>query len=169
MPAPRVRDPEEGVKAEETWGALRQPGPCAVCSGCWTWSSLSASQGEWCGGSAPRQSVGSDINTQALLRVPVGLHPAGLKPGAHPALRPRTEPGGRDRDVSGFTEAERACLKKFLEQHPTGCSGWWAGHVAAFAPGGERRLPGVALRLPGKPAEGHAPYDLFDKNVRAGA
>ena len=27
----------------------------------------------------------------------------------------------------------------------------------------------MAHRLPGKPAEEHAPYDLFDKNITAGA
>lgn len=169
MPAPRVCDPEEGVKAEETWGALRQPGPRAVCSGCWTRSSLSASQGKRCGGSAPRQSVGSDINTQALLRVPVGLHPAGLKSGARPALRLKTEPGGRDRDVSGFTEAECACLKKFLEQHPTGCSGWWAGHGGSVCSWQGEEIARCGSSVTRETRRGHAPYYLFDKNIRAGA
>ena len=48
------------------------------------------------------QSV--DINTRALLCVPVGLHRAGCTPGARPALRPKKEPGGRDRDISGVRE-----------------------------------------------------------------
>ena len=97
---------------------------------------------------------------------------------ARPTPRQKEEPGVGGRDTYGFTgwgaytqlpeAGSWSCLHCVpLTERLSG----WQDTVAVVAPtGGTGHLPitggtdiRLAHRLPGKPAEGHAPHRLFDK------
>ena len=60
---------------------------------------------------------------------------------------------------------------KVLEQHPTVCGTWLAGHGSSLRSQGQREVTSyggidfrLAHQLPGKPAEGHAPLSRVESS-----
>ena len=116
------------------------------------------------------------LGCSALLR----CTPQAYKACVCPALRPKKEPGVRNRDVSGLADGGADLSEARSWSDTPACvvdggqdkaADGGQDMAASFSPPRKGRLPvrgeltsGGLDQLPGKPAEGHAPHRPFDEN-----